>query len=131
MFNFLRTNRWTVAAIVSVLLCVVGSLLYSRHIIRESDREFAKTEEQVQRWETRQQTSPDTEQTTSDTVPPDSVHNVPAETPTPEETEREKTEEGDVAPTNKSVQTSTNPLFADGVPKHLQCPEEWIGTYLS
>ncbi len=23
--------------------------------------------------------------------------------------------------------TSTNPLFADGVPEHLQCPPEWIG----
>ena len=25
---------------------------------------------------------------------------------------------------------STNPLFADGVPEHLQCPPEWIGAYL-
>ena len=25
--------------------------------------------------------------------------------------------------------TSTNPLFADGVPKHLQCPKEIVGVY--
>ena len=29
----------------------------------------------------------------------------------------------------KTYQTSTNPLFADGVPKHLQCPPELIGKY--
>lgn len=23
--------------------------------------------------------------------------------------------------------TSTNPLFAEGVPEHLQCPQEWVG----
>lgn len=26
-------------------------------------------------------------------------------------------------------QTSSNPLFADGVPEHLKCPEKWIGAY--
>ena len=26
-------------------------------------------------------------------------------------------------------QTSSNPLFADGVPEHLKCPEKWIGVY--
>ncbi|RKU18791.1 hypothetical protein C6501_02050 [Candidatus Poribacteria bacterium] len=25
--------------------------------------------------------------------------------------------------------TSSNPMFADGVPEHLHCPEEWIGMY--
>lgn len=29
-----------------------------------------------------------------------------------------------------SDQTSTNPLFADGVPKHLQCPHRLIGKYV-
>lgn len=29
----------------------------------------------------------------------------------------------------KTVQTSSNPLFAEGVPEHLQCPQEWIGVY--
>ena len=30
----------------------------------------------------------------------------------------------------KTVRTSSsNPMFADGVPEHLQCPEEWIGMY--
>ena len=27
--------------------------------------------------------------------------------------------------------TSSNPLFADGVPEHLQCPPEFIGVYLN
>lgn len=26
--------------------------------------------------------------------------------------------------------TSSNPLFADGVPEHLQCPPEWIGVHV-
>ena len=30
---------------------------------------------------------------------------------------------------NVSGVTSSNPLFADGVPKHLQCPEELVGIY--
>ena len=25
--------------------------------------------------------------------------------------------------------TSTNPMFADGVPEHLQCPKQWVGLY--
>ena len=28
-----------------------------------------------------------------------------------------------------SGSTSSNPLFADGVPEHLQCPEELVGFY--
>ncbi len=31
----------------------------------------------------------------------------------------------------KTLQTSSNPLFADGVPSHLQCPERLIGKYLN
>ena len=32
----------------------------------------------------------------------------------------------------KTVQTSSsNPLFADGVPEHLHCPEEWVGVYVN
>ncbi len=30
----------------------------------------------------------------------------------------------------KTYQTSINPFFADGVPKHLQCPPELIGKYI-
>ena len=30
----------------------------------------------------------------------------------------------------KTLQTSSNPLFADGVPAHLQCPPELIGKYV-
>ena len=26
--------------------------------------------------------------------------------------------------------TSSNPLFAEGVPKHLQCPQEWVGVHV-
>ncbi len=31
----------------------------------------------------------------------------------------------------KTVQTSSNPMFADGVPEHLHCPEEWVGVYVN
>ncbi len=88
MSNSLRTNtnRWRVAGVVSVLLCVVGSLLSCGNVARESAQELAET--------------PVAAAPTGKAVP-------------------------------RSTQTSTNPLFADGVPEHLQCPEEWIGTYLS
>ncbi len=47
---------------------------------------------------------------------------------------RESTEnitEGADEPDNvdQTVQTSSNPMFANGVPEHLQCPEQWIGKY--
>ena len=29
----------------------------------------------------------------------------------------------------KTVPTSSNPMFAGGVPEHLHCPEEWVGVY--
>ena len=32
-------------------------------------------------------------------------------------------------PAHPRGQTSSNPYFADGVPKHLKCPEKWIGAY--
>ncbi len=31
----------------------------------------------------------------------------------------------------KPLQTSSNPLFADGVPAHLQCPKQLIGKYVN
>ncbi len=30
---------------------------------------------------------------------------------------------------DQTVQTSSNPMFASGVPEHLQCPKQWIGKY--
>lgn len=30
----------------------------------------------------------------------------------------------------RTIQTSSNPLFADGVPEHLQCPQRLIGKYV-
>ena len=41
----------------------------------------------------------------------------------------ENTDNTDGSQTRKIVQTSSNPLFADGVPEHLQCPEAFIGLY--
>ena len=29
----------------------------------------------------------------------------------------------------ETVHTSSNPMFANGVPEHLQCPDQWIGMY--
>ena len=43
----------------------------------------------------------------------------------------ENTDITDVSQTRKTVQTSSNPLFADGVPEHLQCPEEFVGLYIT
>ena len=31
----------------------------------------------------------------------------------------------------KPTSVSSNPMFADGVPEHLQCPEEFVGVYLN
>ena len=32
-------------------------------------------------------------------------------------------------PAHPRGRTSSNPLFKDGVPEHLKCPEKWIGVY--
>ncbi len=61
------------------------------------------------------------------------VEDTAVEAPTPVETAEAppavaapiETETNWVNPTS----TSSNPLFADGVPKHLQCPPELIGVY--
>lgn len=128
MFSFLLISRRIIVGVVFFLLCVVGSLLYYLHVVREGEQELAETQEQVKQWEARQQPPPihadGTWQATPDAQPPDAA--VPANVQTPQKT----AEIGEV-PTFKAVQTSTNPLFADGVPEHLQCPEEWIGSYLS
>ncbi|MCY3722024.1 MAG: hypothetical protein OXG97_07365 [Candidatus Poribacteria bacterium] len=52
--------------------------------------------------------------------PPPELAEAPPVIETPIETEPDF-----VNPTS----TSSNPLFADGVPEHLQCPSEWIGAY--
>lgn len=62
---------------------------------------------------------PQGEVSTVEASPPENAEAPPAiETPIEIETDV-------VNPTS----TSSNPLFADGVPEHLQCPSEWIGAY--
>lgn len=54
--------------------------------------------------------------------------------PTPTPTPAEETQSRPQAPERdpdfvNPTSTSSNPLFADGVPEHLQCPPEFIGVY--
>ena len=129
----LLSNRWFQVGIVFFVLCVGGSLLYSWHVHRTTAAEFGKTPLAVSSVENKQATS---------TAPVDFQSEGVVSTPDTTEALDNETEFADLAdaflpdemgevPTFETVQTSTNPLFADGVPEHLQPSEEWIGTYMS
>jgi len=137
MLWVLLSKRWIQGGIVFCVVCVVGSLLYSWHIDRTTDRELARhdlflQERREKQNETRPVESVNVENAT------DTATRV--ETPTARLTTGATTPEA-TAPRSTVIEAvenapaqrvqSTNPLFAEGVPEHLQPSEEWIGTYMS
>ena len=61
MFKDFFSNRLFIGALAFFVLCVVGSLLYLRHVEQQTARELAEAEERVQQWNKRQnpQTTPE------------------------------------------------------------------------
>ena len=61
MFRDILKNRLFIGALAFFVLCVVGSLLYLRHVEQQTARELAETQERVQQYTDRQNQQPTAE----------------------------------------------------------------------
>ena len=107
--------KWIIGGLVVLLIVAGACYLWYRHDTAPERKAAADAEAFARQWEKDQKAQPKrstVEQATDGT---------PAESNTQS---AEKPITDDVVGT-----TSSNPMFAGGVPKHLQCPEEWIGMY--
>ena len=136
MFRDLLSSRLVQVGLVFFVLIVGGSLLYSWHVHYTTDAELARTDQQVQALENKNEARTasvvrvPTETETLSGTPINTDDTQPrSEDTDPFIDDAENVGLTDVSHTRKTVQTSSNPLFADGVPEHLQCPEELIGIY--
>lgn len=136
MFRGLLSSRLIQVGLIFFLVVVGGSLLYSWHVHRTTEAEFAWTKRAVQTIQQKNETRTTsfirvpTETETPGDIPIDTNDTQPrSEDTDPFIDDPENVGLTDVSHTRKIVQTSSNPLFADGVPEHLQCPEELIGVY--
>ena len=135
MLKDLFQNRLFIGALAFFVLCVGGSLLYMQHVAQRGAEELAETQKRVAQWNEKQ--NPTTEGKAGDTSQGGHFHEdgtwhaethaavVAADISTPHAAPVAFAD--GVNPTS----TSSNPLFKDGVPEHLQCPPEFIGVYLN
>ena len=61
MFRDILKNRLFIGALAFFVLCVVGSLLYLRHVEQQTARELAEVEKRVQQWNEKQNEAPTAE----------------------------------------------------------------------
>ena len=133
MLRDMLSHKAIQAGLIFVLLVVCGSLLYSWQMERTLQAEAARDAAFRQRLQM-QKTSIDTE--TSGEITPDVMeHKIDAPVASATVLERafdsmkRPDAEPEVSKPRRTVLTSSNPFFANGVPEHLQCPEELVGRY--
>jgi len=134
MFRELLSSRLIQVGLVFFVLVVGGSLLYSWHADRKMAAELGPIPQSVVSPVEKTpeiNTGPVDFQTEGSVDTPDESTDTPmSEDPsTSLVDDAENVGFADVSSTRINVQTSSNPLFADGVPEHLQCPEHLIGVY--
>lgn len=109
--------RWIIGGIVLLLIVAGACYLWYQHDTAPDRKAAADAEKLLRQSEKLKKVS----KTGNKTEQAADVASAESTTPTAENITTD-----DVV---KTVQTSSNPMFADGVPEHLHCPEEWIGKY--
>lgn len=109
-------NKWTIGAIGILILFAGACYLYYQQTTSHDREQAAHAEKQLQGWEADKEPKPTIEAETASPKSP--VENI---------TTADKMLTDDVVRTFRT--SSSNPMFKDGVPEHLQCPEQWIGLY--
>ena len=150
-------NRIFIAA-VCLLVFVAGGLLYLQTVKQEANREVQRTQEMLQqkqlpKIQTEAKPPPPGETAESGHWHGDVWHAEPHETHAPAPQQKTDVAAEPAPPPPKSAEssetlpqllpperdpdfvnptsTSSNPLFSEGVPEHLQCPPEFIDVYRS
>ena len=135
MFRDLLSSRLIQAGLAFFVLVVSGSLLYSWHVHRTTQRELVQTRQTVQQLGNETHTPEEaikadigdfTDKADFEQAKTPYVSGDPNTRPIQA---TDVIDMAEVSQTRETVQTSSNPLFAEGVPEHLQCPEELIGVY--
>ena len=126
MFRDIFKNRLFIGALAFFVLCVAGSLLYMHHEKQKRVEYEKETQDRVRQWNDKQ--VGDTSEGGDFHADGNSWHAEPHDVPmkiSEASTFTPLAFADGVHPTS----VSSNPLFADGVPEHLQCPKEYVGVY--
>ena len=134
MLKDLFTNRLFIGALAFFVLCVAGSLLYMHHETRKGAEYAAETQDRVAEWNAKQNQQPPVEAPVGDTSQgghfhADGTRHAEPHAPTAAVSNRSSVTPLAFAAGVHPTSVSSNPLFADGVPEHLQCPKEFVGVY--
>ena len=111
----MRTKLYLVLGIFIILFIVGAVFIYinDRSEIKQLEKEAVKADKLREQWQANKIPKP----------------LITAETASPQVLAENQNTTAEKTITDELVQTSSNPMFADGVPAHLQCPEQWIGKY--
>lgn len=137
MLRELFSSRLFVGGLIVCVLFIAGIQFWSHHEHRKLRRDEAATRKFIQQVEAGNPVSEERHEATrptpqekefaaeaDDTLAAASLEGYPHG-----ENVAEPLMADDFSGEPKTRQTSSNPLFAGGVPEHLQCPEELIGLY--
>jgi hypothetical protein len=118
MYRDILTNKWILGGLCFLVVFTGVCYLYYQHETVLLRQQATESNEIIQ---------PSEKQQTAETAnPTKAAADAPVDSITPT---TEKPINDITTGVAKNVHTSSNPMFAGGIPKHLQCPEEWIGMY--
>ncbi len=136
MLKELFSNRLFIGALAFFILCVVGGTLYISHVEKQGTEELATDEDPVKQGTEKQQQQPTAKAPVAEQTPQGHFHadgtwhSEPHETPVAvSDISAPLAAPVEFADGVNPTSTSSNPLFADGVPEHLQCPPDLIDVY--
>ena len=128
MLSDIFTNKSILGGIALLIIVAGGCYFWYQHSLTDERKAAVDTRKLLRQWEATQKADTKSKVEQGDTAKSESFGR--KQEKLSDNTAVSDTEsETDLGPPHVSVVTSSNPLFADGVPKHLQCPEELVGIY--
>lgn len=124
MFRDIFMNRWVISSILLLIIVIGGCILWYHHTTADYAKQAAEVAELVRQQEGEKVKTEAAKVGTAPTKKTLDI-NINVDNPTTF-TGKSITPEG-----SAPLQTSSNPMFASGVPAHLACPDEWIGIYFT
>ena len=127
------TNKWFIGAIALLIIFAGACYLWYQHDTAPYRQEAAESAKLLRQQEATQKADNKSEVEQADTAQSESFGRKQEKlSDISDVSDAESETEKNAAVfdmSHVSGFTSSNPLFADGVPKHLQCPEELVGIY--
>ncbi len=125
MLREVLTEKWIIGACVVLIVVVFGGIFWFHHELAPYKKSADESAERHRQWEAAQK---ETEVNSTEVQTDGGATLVQSNTLKVEKFSGSEDNAGIIK--TKIGLTSSNPMFADGVPKHLQFPNEWIGMYV-